>query len=55
MSNTPQKLSGSDETHADSLVRGGIGFFGGLLLCGAALVAQAALLQAIAGHNKKSN
>jgi hypothetical protein len=32
--------------------RGGMGFFGGLLMCGAPPVAQAALLQAIAGHKE---
>jgi hypothetical protein len=49
------KLAGSEESHTDSLVRGGIGFLGGLLLCGAALIAQAALLQSIAGSSKKAN
>ncbi len=44
----------TQESHSESLVRGGIGFFGGLLLCGAALLAQAALLQAIASSNKKA-
>ncbi len=55
MSTTIGKIAGSEETHAGSLVRGSIGFLGGLLLCGAALVAQAALLQTIAGSNKKAN
>jgi hypothetical protein len=55
MSNTAEKLTGSEETQNDSLVRGGIGFFGGLLLCTAALLAQAALLHSISDHNKKSN
>jgi hypothetical protein len=44
-----EKLAGG-ESHSDSLVRGGIGFFGGLLLCGAALLAQAALLHAVSGQ-----
>jgi hypothetical protein len=47
------KPAGNEETQGESLIRGGIGFFGGLLLCGAALMAQAALLHAIAG--KKAN
>jgi hypothetical protein len=37
------------DSHSEGLVRGGIGFLGGLVLCGVALMAQAALLQAIAG------
>ena len=45
-----EKLLGSGESHSQSLVRGGVGFLGGMLLCGAALAAQAALLYAIAGH-----
>jgi hypothetical protein len=49
------KMAGSGESHSGSLVRGSIGFFGGLLLCGAALLAQAALLQAIGNSNKKTN
>ena len=46
---------GPDEGPDESLMRGGLGFLGGLLLCGAALVAQAALLQAIAGPGKKAS
>ncbi len=49
------KLPGSEETQGESLARGGIGFLGGLLLCGAALAAQAALLHMIAGQGKKTN
>jgi hypothetical protein len=45
-----EKLLSSSESQNQSLVRGGVGFLGGLLLCGAALMAQAALLHAIAGH-----
>jgi hypothetical protein len=39
----------------ESLVRGGLGFLGGLLLCGVALAAQAALLHAVAGAAKKTS
>jgi len=49
------KITGTEETHADSMMRGGIGFLGGLLLCGAALLAQVALLQDITGSNKKTS
>jgi hypothetical protein len=49
-----EKISGS-ETQNESLVRGGIGFFGGLLLCGAALAAQAVLLNIIAGQRSAAN
>ncbi len=45
----PTKLPGSEESQAESLRRGGLAFLGGLLLCGAALAAQAALLHAISG------
>jgi hypothetical protein len=38
-----------------SLVRGGLGFLAGLLLCGVALAAQAALLHAVAGAARKSS
>ncbi len=34
---------------SEGFTRGGIGFLGGLVLCGVALMAQAALLHAITG------
>ena len=33
---------------SDGRIRGGLGFLGGLALCSAALIAQAALLHAVA-------
>jgi hypothetical protein len=45
---------GTDAPQGDSLMRGGLGFLGGLVLCGVALVAQAALLQAITGSVRKT-
>jgi len=47
-----EKVMGPAESQSQSLVRGSIGFLGGLLLCGAALAAQAALLHAIAGGSR---
>jgi len=48
------ELKQSEATQSESLLRGGLGFLGGLLLCGAALAAQAALLQAITSPKKAS-
>jgi len=52
--NDSTRLPGSEAAPSEGLLRGGIGFFGGLLLCGAALAAQAALLRVIAGEAKKA-
>jgi len=49
----PIRQSGNEE--GASLVRGGLGFLAGLLLCGVALAAQAALLNAVAGAAKKAS
>jgi hypothetical protein len=40
---------------SEGLLRGGLGFLGGLLLCGAALAAQAAFLHSISTQGKKAN
>ena len=49
------RQSGKDNELSEGLVRGGLGFLGGLLLCGAALMAQAAFLQAIASAGRKTS
>ena len=46
------KLPGGGASQGEGLLRGGIWFFGGLLLCTAALLAQAAWLHSVTG--KKS-
>ena len=43
------------ESTSKGVVAGGLGFFSGLLLCGVAIVAQAALLHAVAGGAKKAS
>jgi hypothetical protein len=49
------KREGSGKEADGGLVRGGLGLLSGLVLCGVALMAQAALLQAIAGPAKKAS
>jgi len=53
MSELTARLPRGEEAPGEGLMRGGLGFFGGLLLCGVALAAQAALLHAIAGQGRK--
>ncbi len=43
-----------NDAQGEGLRRGGLGFLTGLVLCGVALVAQAALIQAIAGSTRKT-
>ena len=55
MSNSIDKIADNEESQNSSLLRGSIGFFGGLLLCGAAILAQAALLHAVKSPRTNSN
>jgi hypothetical protein len=45
----------NNDAQGEGLMRGSLGFLAGLLLCGAALAAQAALLHAVAGKARKAN
>ena len=45
----------NDTAPSSGLTRGGLGFLGGLVLCGVALLTQAAVLHAIAGSGKKTS
>lgn len=49
------RQEGNDAVHGEGLMRGGLGFLGGLVLCSVALVAQAALLHAVASSARKTS
>jgi hypothetical protein len=49
------KPSDSQSSPGGGIARGGLGLLAGVLICGAALAAQAAILRSVAGAAKKAS